>query len=131
MAKQGGGIGRIELSPSSKILAKNIAFVEGASDQSTDGPFGSSNSHGRVYEIRSENPHADALRTAELLSRGGSRRTLEGKGWIADFGGGSAITYRYTTETVKEMPGVMLTVRDGASRSVYEIHYLLRTKNES
>jgi hypothetical protein len=130
MAKQGGGIGRISLRPSSQMLADNIARVEALSDQSTDGSFGSSKSQARVYEIFSDDPHALALQTAEILARGGIVRNLAGKGWIADFGGGSAVTYRYWTESVKTMPGVVLTVRDGKSREVYEFHYLPSTRNE-
>ena len=130
MAKQGGGIGRIERTPSSQILAGNIAFVEGHSDQTTDGPFGSTKSQARVYEIYSDDPHALALQTAELLARGGVRQDLPGKGWIADFGGGSAVTYRYWTDSVETMPGVMLNIKDGVSRTVYEIHYLPNIRKE-
>lgn len=127
MAKKGGGIGRIALSPTSQILADNIATAEDLADKSTDGPFGSTKVSGRVSEILSDDPHGDALRMAEILARGGSRRNLDGKGWVADFGGGSAVTYRFTTSTVKDMPGITLTVRDGITRAVYEIHYLPRT----
>ena len=130
MAKKGGGIGRVELAPSSKVLAENIDLVEQMSDQSTDGIFGSTKSGGRVSEIYSDDPHGEALRTAELLARGGSRRILKGKGWVSDFSDRSSVTYRYQTKTVKDMPGITLTIRDGATRAVYEIHYLQRTKND-
>ena len=131
MAKGGGGIGRISLAPSDEILAQNIARVEGASPQDTDGPFGSTKSGARTFEIRSVHPHREAYILAEALSSGAQIRILDGKGWVADFGSGSAVTYRYTTETVKGMPGVTLSIRDGRSRAVYEIHYLPKDSNEN
>ena len=129
MAMQGGGIGRIVRAPDSAQLRENITRVESESDQSTNGPFGSTRSKLRVFEIRSPNPHEEALATANELGRGGRERPLKNGGWVRDFGDRSAVTFRPSTTSVADMPGVTLTIRHGATRDVYEIHYLPRSQD--
>jgi len=129
MAKQGGGIGRIARAPDSAQLRANIARVEAESDQSTDGPFGSTRSGLRTYEVHSANPHQEAQAMAEELGRGGRERPLKDGGWVRDFGDRSAVTFRPSTKSVADMPGVTLTIRQGATRDVLEIHYLPRSND--
>lgn len=129
MAKSGGGIGRIRMAPTSELLSANIARVESQSPSTGDGPFGSTRSGARTYEIFSDNPHVQALEMASQLGSGGRLRMLPDGGWIRLFTDKSAVTYRPTTKSVKDMPGVTLTVRNGKTREVYEIHFLLRRNN--
>jgi hypothetical protein len=124
MAKEGGGVGRVRLLPSDKNLASNIARLENESTQSTSGPFGTIKSGARTYEYRSSNPMKDAADMAEVLADGGVRRNLRDTGWIADFRDGSAVTFRKSTKSLPGMPGVTLTIRNGKSKEVYEIHFL-------
>jgi hypothetical protein len=129
MAKQGGGIGRVGTAPSSELLAANIARVEARSPKSGDGPFGSTKSGGRTFEIYSDNPHVEALDLANQLGSGGRLQLLSEGGWVRVFSERSAVTFRPTTTSVKDMPGVTLTVRNGKTREVYEIHYLQRSRD--
>ena len=129
MAKQGGGIGRVGIAPSSELLSANSARVEARSPKSGDGPFGSTKSGERTYEIYSDNPHVEALDLANQLGSGGKLRLLPDGGWVRLFSERPAVTFRPTTTSVKDMPGVTLTVRNGKTREVYEIHYLPRSKD--
>ncbi len=114
--------------PSDKDLALNIARLEIRSPQNTSGPFGTTRSGARTYEYRSSDPIGDAIDMADALATGGARRDLRDVGWIADFRGGSAVTFRESTKSVPDMPGVTLTIRNGQSKEVYEIHFIRSSK---